>query len=202
VADYLKVDFILNVVLDEHKKIVGSFAGHPIKAHRAGCELLDSFYKYPIDRRADIVLVSAGGFPKDINLYQAQKALDNAKYAIRDGGIIILVAACSEGLGESTFEKWMVESESPEFMVEEIQRNFVLGGHKAAAIGLVRERADIYIVSDMEANFVEGIFMKPFRDIQDALDGAINKMGPDAVVHVMPVGGSTLPTYTVTKTDI
>ncbi len=193
IAQYLKVDFILNVVLNEHKKIVGSFAGHPISAHRAGCKLLDSFCRYPIDRKADIALVSAGGFPHDINLYQVQKALDNGKYAVRDGGIIILVAACNEGPGESTFEKWMVESGSPEFMVKEIQRNFVLGGHKAAAIGLVLEKAEILIVSEMSPDFVERIFMKPFRGVREALDRAIEKMGPHALVHVMPVGGSTLP---------
>jgi len=194
VARLITVDFLVNVVLDEHKQVAGSFAGHPIEAHRRGCEMLDEFYKCTIKQKADVVIVSAGGFPKDINLYQAQKALDNAKYAVKDGGEIILVAACSEGLGESTFERWMVDSPSPEWMVEEIQRNFVLGGHKAAAIGLVMRLARIKLVSDMDSDFVKGLFMEPYNKLQEALDDALQRQGPEALVHVMPIGGSTLPT--------
>jgi len=195
VASLITVDFIVNVVLDEYKHVVGSFAGDPIDAHREGCKLLDSFYKYKLPRQGDVVIVSAGGFPKDINLYQAQKALDNAKYAVRDGGDIILVAACGEGLGESTFERWMLDSSSPDEMISEIQRKFVLGGHKAAAIGLVMKRATVNLVSEMEPDFVERLFMKPHPTLQAALDSALKKHGTDAVVHVMPVGGSTLPTF-------
>src|SRR6056297_910891 len=194
VARLITVDFLVNVVLDERKQVAGSFAGHPIEAHRRGCEMLDEFYKCTIKQKADVVIVSAGGFPKDINLYQAQKALDNAKYAVKDGGEIILVAACSEGLGESTFERWMVDSPSPEWMVEEIQRNFVLGGHKAAAIGLVMRLARIKLVSDMDSDFVKGLFMEPYNKLQEALDDALQRQGPEALVHVMPIGGSTLPT--------
>lgn len=194
VAQLITVDFLVNVVLDEHKQVAGSFAGHPIEAHRKGCEMLDEFYKCKIRQKADVVIVSAGGFPKDINLYQAQKALDNAKYAVKDGGEIILIAACSEGLGESTFERWMVDSSSPEWMVEEIQRNFVLGGHKAAAIGLVMRKARINLVSDMDADFVKKLFMEPYNDVQAALEDALQRQGAEALVHVMPNGGSTLPT--------
>ena len=194
VSQLITMDFLVNVVLDEHKQVAGSFAGDPIEAHRRGCEMLDEFYKCTIKQKADVVIVSAGGFPKDINLYQAQKALDNAKYAVKDGGEIILVAACSEGLGESTFERWMVDSPSPEWMVEEIQRNFVLGGHKAAAIGLVMRFARIKLVSDMDGDFVKGLFMEPYNKLQEALDDALQRQGPEALVHVMPIGGSTLPT--------
>jgi len=194
VAQLITVDFLVNVVLDEQKHVAGSFAGDPIEAHRRGCEMLDEHYKCKIQQKADVVIVSAGGFPKDINLYQAQKALDNAKYAVKDGGEILLVAACSEGLGESTFERWMLDSPSPEWMVEEIQRNFVLGGHKAAAIGLVMRLARIKLVSDMDGEFVKGLFMEPYKELQEALDDALRRQGPEALVHVMPNGGSTLPT--------
>jgi len=194
VGDFIKIDFLYNVVLDQHKNIAGAFAGDPVAAHREGCKFLGRLYGRSIAGRADIVIVSAGGYPKDINLYQAQKALDNAKYAVNPGGIIILVAACTEGLGGESFEKWMIEFEKPEYMVEEIQRNFILGGHKAAAIGLILKNADIYLVSDMPPSFVENIFMKPFSDSQQALNEALMRKDKDAIVHVMPYGGSILPT--------
>ena len=98
------IDFILNVVLSEHKEILRAVAGDVTKAHRAGCAFLDTLYRKELAEAADIVLVSQGGAPKDLNLYQTQKALDNAKHAVRDGGIIILIGSCREGLGERTFE--------------------------------------------------------------------------------------------------
>ncbi|MDR1535077.1 MAG: nickel-dependent lactate racemase [Planctomycetota bacterium] len=189
------VDFILNVILDEGKNIVQAVAGDLVKAHREGCRRLDAMYKAAIDRPADIVLVSAGGFPKDINLYQAQKALDNAKTAVRDGGIIILAAACGEGLGEEVFERWMAGAGSSAQMITDIQRNFELGGHKAAAIAMVMERARVFLVSDLEPGFARSIFFTPQPDLETALAEAFRELGPDSKVIVMPHGGSTLPFY-------
>ena len=96
-------------------------------------------------------------------------------------------------MGESVFERWMTEAEQPEDLVVSSCENFQLGGHKAAAIAMVLENADIYLVSEMEAEFVRSIFMTPFYDVQTALNQASEKTGPQASVLVMPYGGSTLP---------
>ena len=187
------LDFILNVVLDEHKNIVKVVCGDPVKAHRVGAAFLDKLYTKEIDCGADIVIVSQGGAPKDLNLYQTQKALDNSKHAVKDGGIIILIGSCAEGYGEHTFEDWMLNSESPDDLVNKIRRNFVLGGHKAAAIGMVLQRADIYLVSDMDPALVQRSFMKPYSSAQQAFDDALAKLGDSADVITMPYGGSVLP---------
>lgn len=192
-ARFRTIDFIINVVLDEEKRIIRAVAGDHIKAHREGCAFLDRLYKVRIEKKADIVIVSAGGYPKDINLYQAQKALDNAKNAVKPGGVIILVAECTEGLGEKIFERWMRESKGPEDMIRKIREKFELGGHKAAAIGMVQMKADVYIVSGMEGGFVRSMSFMPFNTVQEAVDKAIGKMGDNAEVIVMPHGGSTLP---------
>ncbi len=192
-AALLGVDFIVNVVLDEHKEIIRCFTGDVTAAHRAGCAFLDTLYAKPIPKRADIVIVSQGGAPKDLNLYQTQKALDNAKHAVRDGGIIILVGSCREGLGEKTFEEWLTGAPTAHSLVERIEREFKLGGHKAAAIAMVLERAEIYLVSEMAPDFVESLFMKPFASVEAAYAAAAEKLGPDASVILMPYGGSTLP---------
>ncbi|HWP22223.1 MAG TPA: nickel-dependent lactate racemase [Candidatus Cryosericum sp.] len=192
-ARMVGVDFILNVVLDEHKQIVRAVAGDVVKAHREGCRYLDQLYAKRIFERVDIVVVSQGGAPKDLNLYQTQKALDNAKHAVKDGGVIILVGSCKEGMGEHVFEEWMTKSPSPQSMIERIERDFQLGGHKAAAIAMVLEHADIYLVSELEAEFVNSIFLKPFSTVQAAFDAALARCGEEATVLVMPYGGSTLP---------
>ena len=187
------VDYIINVVLDEHKEIIHAVAGDLVLAHRAGCRFLDSLYGTPIPRQADLVVVSQGGAPKDLNLYQTQKALDNAKHAVRPGGIVVLVGSCREGLGEATFERWMLEAETPRALIDRIAVDFQLGGHKAAAIAMVLEKAEIDLVSDLDPAFVERIFLRPYPDVQAAVDAAFQKLGRDASVIVMPYGGSTLP---------
>lgn len=190
---FCPIDFICNVVLDEHKEIIYAVSGDFIKAHRVGCDFLDTLYLKKIEQRADIVIVSQGGKPKDLNMYQTQKALDNAKHAIKNNGIIILVGSCKEGLGESVFEEWILEAKRPVDLIKRIEKDFKLGGHKAAAIAMVLKQADIYLVSDMEDELVEKIFMKPFETVQAAYEAAINNIGYDASVIVMPYGGSTLP---------
>lgn len=187
------IDYIVNAVLDEHKNIVFAVAGDVTKAHRVGCEYLDRMYRKPIPEKADIVIVSQGGAPKDANLYQTQKALDNAKHAVKKGGTIILIGACPEGLGSRKFEEWLTTAETPHSMVERIHEKFELGGHKAAAIGMVLENADIDFVSEMDPDFVRSIFLNPRNSAQEALDAALKKYGPDATVLAMPFGGATLP---------
>lgn len=189
----LGVDFIVNAVLDEHKKIVYAVAGDVVEAHRVGCKYLDRMYRKVVDEPADIIITSQGGSPKDANLYQTQKALDNAKHIIKDGGTIILVGACNEGLGNPTFEKWLLEASAPQDLVDRFHKEFRLGGHKAAAIALVMQRAEVYLVSELEPDFVRDIFFKPAASAQEAFDEAMKKHGPDARVIAMPFGGSVLP---------
>ena len=187
------IDFILNVVLSEQKKILKAVAGDPVLAHREGCKFLDTLYLKELEEPADIILVSQGGAPKDLNLYQTQKALDNAKHAIKEGGIIILIGSCKEGLGEHIFEEWMTKSPSPKTMIERIGHDFQLGGHKAAAIAMILQKAEIYLVSDMEPEFVRSLFLTPMPDVQTALNEARQKLGANAKILAMPYGGSTLP---------
>lgn len=192
-AAMVGIDFLVNVILDEHKHIVRAVAGDWIEAHREGCSFLDRMYRKPIDRRADIVIVSQGGAPKDLNLYQTQKALDNAKHAVRDGGVVILIGSCREGLGQKTFEAWIAEARTPQDLIDRVGARFQLGGHKAAAIAMVLRRADVFLVSDMPDALVRKCFMTPFPTAQSALDAAFEKLGGGATVLAMPYGGSTLP---------
>lgn len=189
-AGMLGLDFIVNVVLDEHKNIVYTVAGDAIDAHREGCKYLDKMYRCKIPERADIVIVSQGGAPKDANLYQTQKALDNAKHAVKPGGSIILIGACNEGFGSKKFEEWLTESKTSHEMIDCIEKDFQLGGHKAAAIAMILDYADIYLISEMPDNIVKDIFLRPEKSAQDAFNKVFNE---SSTVISMPYGGSTLP---------
>ena len=192
-ASLVGVDFIVNVVLDEHKEIICAVAGDITLAHREGCKFLDRLYEKKIAERADIVIVSQGGAPKDLNLYQTQKALDNAKHAVKKGGVVIVVGSCKEGFGEHVFEEWITTAQKPADLIERIAKEFRLGGHKAAAIAMVQQNADIYLVSEMDDETVRKMSMFPFATLQEAFDAAFAAQGEDAKVLLMPYGGSTLP---------
>lgn len=194
IGEHFKIDFIFNVVQSADKTVVGAYAGDYIKAHRAACKALDKMYKINIKEKADIVIVSPGGFPKDINIYQAQKALDNASHAVKDGGIIILCASCKEGFENKIFEKWMTTM-TKEQMVKEIKENFVLGGHKAAAIAMTLMKSSIYMVTDYDKEIIESIGFKHFNNLQDAVDKASSATGDTGTIILMPAGGSVLPNY-------
>ncbi len=166
---------------------------HPRLAHRAGCARLDAFGQATLDRPADVVVVSAGGFPRDINLYQAQKALENARHVVRPGGVIVLVAECREGMGHPVFEAWMHDPGGPDAIIARICREFVLGGHKAAAVAMTMRQATVYLVSGFAAEDACSIGFRPFADLDHAFRAAMAEMGPDATIAVMPDGGSVLP---------
>ena len=190
-AQYVGVDFLLNVVLNSKKEIVYATAGHVIDAHRMGVVEVDNMYKIAVEP-ADVVIVSPGGHPKDINIFQAHKALDNAKNAVVEGGTIILAAQCSEGLGNAVYEHWNNESKTPDDAIMKFKHSFEFGGHKAALIAQLAKKYDLYLVSDLSDADAKNAFFKPASSVQEVLDGVLNRK-PDARVCIMPYGGLTLP---------
>ena len=191
------VDFILNVVVDDGHRICEAVAGDLILAHRRGCELVTERGSVRIRERGDIVLVSSGGHPSDVNLYQAQKALDNAAHAVKPGGVIVWVAECCESFGNSTFETWLRQARSPEDVLERIQADFVLGGHKAAAVASVMKQAAIYLVSSLDEEVVAACGLHPFSHLDEALASARRALGQDASILALPNGGSVMPIESV-----
>lgn len=192
-ARRIGVDFILNVVTNSKKEIVQVVAGDLVEAWRKGVDTCDRMYKRTIPRQADLTIASACGYPKDINMYQSQKALENAERATRDGGIIILLAECSEGLGEKVFEEWMRAASKPEEIIERIGREFMLGGHKAFGIAKVAVKKEIILVSELDRETTELLFIKKANSLEEALSYARTKLGPDYQAIVIPEAGLVKP---------
>jgi nickel-dependent lactate racemase len=189
--------FVLNVVLDADYRVVEAVAGDVTLAHRRACRKVDELYRVSLAERVDVVLASAGGWPKDINLYQAHKALENAAHAVNDDGIIILLAECAEGIGHTRFAEWLTCGDPPEELLRRIREHFVLGGHKAAAIAKIRRRGvRIFLVSSLGAETVRAMHFVPYASPQKALAAAQNELGRTATLAVMPHAGSTLPAIT------
>jgi nickel-dependent lactate racemase len=192
------IDFILNLVQNEEKEIIAVCAGDVMKAHRHGCKIIDQMYKIPLSEKADVVIASAGGYPKDVNLYQAQKSLDNAAHAVKPGGTIFLIAACGEGYGESIMEEWLLEAKgNPDIVLKRLSKEFILGGHKAAAIARVAKNAKIVLFSEMSEQQAQNAFMQPVKSILEGLE--MCEIQPDKTIWIMPYACYTLPEEEITS---
>jgi len=195
-ARLAKVDFIVNIVENKKGEIVKAFAGDLEAAFLEAAKLVDEMFRVTVDRRADIIVVSAGGHPADIDLYQAYKGLDNALDAVKRGGVIILVAECPEGHGNQVFYDWMTRLGDLKTVEREIKRNFVMGGHKAYYLLKAQQNHQIILVSSMPDYYATSIFkLKTTRAVNDALNEALKLAGSASRVWAMPQGSHTLPVF-------
>lgn len=187
------VDFLVNVVLNENKEVINAVAGHPKTAHRAGVTVASQIFGIGVPQ-ADIVITSPGGFPKDINVYQAQKALTPAALVVRPGGTVILVAECPEGSGETSFEQEMAKYENPTQVMEGfLSREFVIGPHKAYLWARTLAKAKIILVSDKVSPDLARILMVELHsNLQLALDDVLLSYH-DPVVAILPNASSVVP---------
>ncbi|MCS7108617.1 MAG: nickel-dependent lactate racemase [Sulfolobales archaeon] len=188
-ASMADLNFIVNVVLSESKEILGCFSGHFIKAHREAVKMFNELYGVEIGRKYDIVVASPGGYPKDINLYQAHKALEVAFKCVRPGGVIILLAECKEGIGENKTEEIIYSNMGPEDVINFIKEKFDLGYHKAYAIARIATKSEIVIVSN---NIKESKLYKKANNVETAIKYGFELVGSGDVL-ILPYASSIIP---------
>lgn len=167
------IDFLFNVVLNQEKEIIGAFAGNFQKAFFQGASFYDRLFRTEINELADVIITSPGGHPKDLNLYQALKALENVRGALKPGGTIILVASCPEGFGEPLFEEWALSGLPPDELIGRLKEKFLLGAHKAALLAQMRKMFRIFLVSSFPPEIVRRIGLIPVDDLQKEVNKAI-----------------------------
>ncbi|GAB1483344.1 nickel-dependent lactate racemase [Treponema sp.] len=192
-ARIVGVDFILNVVTNDAGQLVDVVAGDLEEAWYKAVESSESLYITPVREKADIAIASACGFPRDINLYQSQKALDHADKATKLGATIIIVAECRMGYGEAVFEKFMKAGYTPEGIMKEVKTNFVMGGHKAYGFAKVAAEKKVIFVSSMTEAEIGTLFARKAATVQEALQMAYADQGAEAKVLIMPEGSLTVP---------
>lgn len=184
--------FAINTVLDRDHRIYAAAAGDIYGSLEPAVARANEVFVAEIPRKADIV-ISVVKFPSDIDLYQAQKGIDNAKYALKEGGILLLVAKCRMGIGDESFARLLGSASSPEDALRRIEEGFVLGYHKAAKMAEIGLWAQVWAVTDLDPAFMESVFIRPFAGLQGAVDAALAEKGPDASVLVLMDGSLTIP---------
>jgi len=169
------VDYLLSVVLNRDGRIVSAHAGDVELAFREACRAVDHIYRVPTSGYADLVIASPGGSPKDLTLYQSQKAIEAALRVVEPGGTVIVPATCAEGSGSRRFERWMEEAATPEEVLDRIQGSFEMGGHKAYQIARAVRRAQVHLYSTLSPDKVSSWFLNPLRhwgDVPSFVDKA------------------------------
>ncbi len=197
-AAMAKPAYLLNVVANSDQQIIAAFAGDWIKAHKAATELVDSIDGVYVDERADLVIASAGGFPKDINLYQTSKTLSNSKIMIADGGTMIILSECSEGFGNQDCEDQIVKFTNMEEREKALRADFSIGGFVGYDFSDTAERYNMILVTEIPADKFKNTKIHVVKTLDEALrvakelnDGSIDNMK----VALLPHGANTLPKY-------
>jgi nickel-dependent lactate racemase len=184
--------YSLQVVLDRAHRICAAFCGSLEGSFAAAAEKAHEVFAVEIGERADVV-VTIASFPMDIDLYQAQKALEHGRLALKEGGILILVAQCPMGIGNEGFYRLLCRAAGPEEVFPLIEGFYNLGDHKAAKIAELAMRAQIWGVTDLPPAIVEKAFIKPHADLQEALWEAVEEKGPHARVLFLMNGSMLVP---------
>ncbi len=192
-ARLARIDFIVNFVRNSNKEIVAAFAGDLEQAFEEGVQFADKLGRVHIQEKADIVITSAG-FPKDINLYQGTKAMVHALGAVREGGVVITLLECREGIGHKVFEEWAHKYRSLDELAHQIKTNFIMGGHKIFYMAQGAKKVHQYLISDLNPEELKEYYhVTPFNSIGEALNAAFKEVGSDATIYAMPHGTDVLP---------
>jgi nickel-dependent lactate racemase len=193
--------FILNVVLDDHKRMLRVTAGDPELAFQDLVAFAKSVYEVPIPHQYDIV-IGGVGFPKDANLYQASRAPSYLFFApipvVRPGGFLIIPARCEEGagsgVGEQRFLTAMREAPNVQFILEDARRNgYPPGQQRAFVMAKVLEQARVIIVGSECPEIVAACKMIPAATMDEALAIASQETGQSCKVLIVPQAMLTLP---------
>ncbi|HEX7531049.1 MAG TPA: nickel-dependent lactate racemase [Pyrinomonadaceae bacterium] len=188
VAALIDPAFSINAIVDERGRSEKIFAGHWRSAHARGCADYIAGHSLLIQERRDLVIVSCGGSPYDINMIQAHKALDMAAAACRDGGAIIFLAECRDGLGRADFLKWF-ESADASALESRLRTAYEVNGQTAWALLTKSERFRVHLVTELPDEEVRRMRMIPARSLEEALA----TVSPDARGYILPRGAALLP---------
>lgn len=193
-ASFAKPTFVLNVIVDSNKKITHAFSGNYIKAHEAGTEIVELVDGVEINEKAEMVIASACGFPKDMNLYQTSKTVFNAVEALEEKGVMIIVSQCLEGFGSSATEHIMLNFDNMLDREKDIRADYSIGKFIAYLECEYAEKFHFILVSEIEQELLNKTKIRVVKTIEEALELAYKVKGKkDLKTYMMPYGANTLP---------
>lgn len=195
-AKHVNLAFILNVVIDKDKKVIGAFAGDVEKAHKTGCDFVTKLSKVDsVD--ADIVVSTNGGYPLDQNIYQTVKGMTAAEATCKESGVIIMVSACNDGHGGQSFYDSVANASSPTEILKKVRQipkeKTITDQWEFQILARILEKFTVIMVTDLcDSNMIENMHMKHASSFDEALKMAFDIKGETAKVAVIPDGVSVI----------
>jgi nickel-dependent lactate racemase len=192
-AEMAKLQYIVNVILNDEKKVVAAFAGSVAGAHRAGCELLSQYCRVTPQKRGEIVVTSNGGAPLDQNVYQSVKGLTAAEAAAAPGGILIICSRCENGVGGDGFYQALKGCENVSDLLEEIGQT-PMDQTKPdqwqyqILLRMMEQHRIIFVSDPTMQQTLEEMHLEYAPTLEEALDRAFGEKGEDAHLVVIPDG--------------
>jgi len=190
IAEIINPAFSINAIVDDHGRVEQIFAGHWRAAHRQACADYVASHSVRIPEKRDVIIVSGGGAPYDINIIQAHKALDMAAHACADGGTIVFLAECGDGLGRPDFMKWF-ESKDSRALEDRLRSGYEVNGQTAWALLTKTERFRVHIVTELSEEQTRAMRMTRVSSIDEAL----TNVSGDAKGYIIPRGAALLPIF-------
>ncbi len=189
--------FSIQGVLTPENKLYAVTAGDIFESFYEAVKFTDEVYSIPIQKKANIV-VTVAKCPMDRDLYQSQKALEHGKLALEDGGIIILVSKCSQGVGNKTFMNLLEKEKDKKRIIEIVDLKYILGYHKPVKLVQLAEKADIWAVTNLDDQTIKNALMTPYKNVQNAILEAIKitkEKGKQPEIKVLTEGNLTVPNF-------
>jgi len=196
VALLTKPTFIINVALNKEKKITGIFSGEMDLAHQKGVELARKSAMQPVPHLFDLVITTNSGYPLDLNLYQAVKGMSAASQIVKDGGAIICVSQCSDGVPEhGNYRRILQMGKNPEEILKIIESpGFSMFDQWEAQIqGKIQTKARVYLYSELPEREVVACHLEPIRDIEGTVAKIKRESGTSLKIAVLPEGPMAVP---------
>ncbi len=192
---FVTVDFTLNVVLDTQGFICHAFAGELFAAHEKACEVVHQLHSIPFQQKANLVIASAGGYPKDVNLIQVHKSIHHAFQVVEKNGVLIIAAECADGIGSKTFLEWFDNDPDLATMHQNLLNNFKINGNTALALKMKTEQVKILLLSQLSPEIVKKLGMIPVNSIPEALEIARTQLPADFKITLIPDASTYLPLF-------
>ncbi|MFQ5753304.1 MAG: nickel-dependent lactate racemase [bacterium] len=190
---FIDADFLIETIFNADGEIVEAVGGDLIAAHHKACSTVDALYKVDIHEKADLVVVSCGGYPKDINLIQAHKSLNNAFYSVKEGGVILILAECRDGIGSQTFLDWFQYADEAAFH-HDLKLHYKLNGTTALSLKMKTRAVKIIFISKLPGELVTHLGMVPASSFAEGWKLACSHLPERFKCYVIPNGSLTLPT--------
>jgi nickel-dependent lactate racemase len=191
-AAFLKADFLVNTVMTPENEIAAVFCGNLTRAHRAAADYLDAHQKIKVREKADLVIASAGGWPKDLNFVQAHKGVEQASYVLKPGGVLLYLGECEEGYPSPAYEKY-INLGSPAAIEKSLAQEFFISGHTVLSMFQKAKRFKIIWVTKLDPASLRPMGVEVVSSFEEGLQKALAYLPKEFTAYVIPTAAVLFP---------